>query len=67
MTILKPLNDMTMLTPYERYFIQSLNQEGQLIREQHPGEKNLLLQPALDPSYIPLEETSKAASFIPNT
>jgi len=33
MTILKPLNDMTMLTPYEQYFIQTLHQEGQLIPE----------------------------------
>jgi hypothetical protein len=67
MTILKPLNDTTMLITYEQYFIQSLHQEGQLIPEQHPGERNLLLQLAIDPSYTPLEETSKAASFIPNT
>jgi hypothetical protein len=67
MTILKPLKDMTMLTPYEQYFIQSLHQEGQLILEQHPGEKNLLLQLATELSYIPLEETSQATSFIPYT
>jgi hypothetical protein len=28
---------MTMLTPYEQYFIQTLHQEGQLIPEQSPG------------------------------
>ena len=67
MAILKPLNDTTMLTPYEQYFIQSLHQEGQLIPEQHPGEKNLLLQLAIDPSYTSLEETSQATSFIPYT
>jgi hypothetical protein len=39
MTILKPLNNTTMLTPYEQYFIQSLHQEGQLIPKQYPGEK----------------------------
>ena len=39
MTILKPLSDMTMLTPYEQYFIQTHHQEGQLIPEQSPGEK----------------------------
>jgi len=40
MTILKPLNDTTMLTPYEQYFIQTLHQDGQLIPEQSPGGKN---------------------------
>jgi len=56
-----------MLTPYEQYFIQTLHQEGQLIPEQSPGKKNLLLQLAIDPSYTPLEETSQATSFIWNT
>jgi len=65
MTILKPLNDTTMLTPYEHYFIQTLHQEGQLIPEQSPGENNPLLQLAIDPSHTPLEETSQATSFIP--
>jgi hypothetical protein len=38
--LLKPLNDTTMLTPFEQYFIQTLHQEGQLIPEQSPwGEK----------------------------
>ena len=41
MTILKPLNDTTLLTPYEQYFIQTLHQEGQLIPEQFAGEKPL--------------------------
>jgi hypothetical protein len=40
MTILKPLNDMTLLTPYEQYFIQTLYQKGQLMSEQPPGGKN---------------------------
>jgi hypothetical protein len=56
-----------MLTPYEQYFIQTLHHEGQLVPEQAPGEKNLLLQLAINPSYTPLEETSQASSFIPNT
>jgi hypothetical protein len=67
MTILKPLNDTTVLTPYEQYFIQTLHQEGQLIPEQSPGEKNPLLQLAIDPSYTPLEETIQATYFIPDT
>jgi len=47
MTLLKPLNDTTMLTPYEQYFIQSLHQEGQLILEQYLSEK----KPATSTSY----------------
>jgi len=39
MTILKPLNDTTLLTPYVQYFIQTLYQKGQLIPEQPAGEK----------------------------
>ena len=31
MTLLKPLNNPTMLTPYEQFYIQSLQQEGKLI------------------------------------
>jgi len=33
LTILKPLKDPTMLTPYEQYFIQTVHQEGQHIPE----------------------------------
>jgi len=67
MTIFKPLKDVTLLTPYEQYFIQTLHQKGQLIPEQPPGEKNLLLQLAIDPTHTPLEETSQATSFIQYT
>jgi hypothetical protein len=63
MTILKPLNDTNLLTPYEQYFIQTLYQKGQLIPEQTPGEKTLI-QLAIDPTHTPLSETSQAASFI---
>jgi len=42
MTILKPLKDTTLLTPYEQYFIQTLHQEGQLIPEQFAGGKKPL-------------------------
>jgi hypothetical protein len=65
MTILKHLNDTTLLTPYEQYFIQTLNQKGQLIPEQPPGEKNPLVQLATDPTYTPLTENSQTAFFIP--
>jgi hypothetical protein len=45
---LKPLRDMTLLTPYEQYFIQSLYQKGQLIPEQSRGETSPLVQLAID-------------------
>jgi hypothetical protein len=64
MTILKPLNDTTLLTPYEQYFIQILYQKGQLIPEQPPREKKPLVHLASDPTHTPLAETSQAASFI---
>ena len=50
-TILKPLNDTTMLTPYEQYFIQTLHQEGQLIPEQSPGEKPFSSLPLTLPTH----------------
>jgi hypothetical protein len=56
-----------LLTPYEQYFIETLYQKGQIIPEQPPGEKNPLVQLAIDPTYTPLTETSQAASFIPYT
>jgi hypothetical protein len=66
MTLLKLLNDMSWLTPYEQYFIQTLHHEGQLVPEQAPGKKNPLLQLAIEPSYTALE-SSQVSSFTPNT
>jgi hypothetical protein len=67
MMILKHLNDTTLLTPYEQYFIQTLYQKGQLILEQPPWEKNPLVQLTIDPTHTPFAEISQAASFIPYT
>jgi hypothetical protein len=67
MTLLKPLNNKTMLTPHENLFIQSLHQAGQLIPEQNPGEKNPLLQLAIDPSLAIPGKASKATAFMANT
>jgi len=39
MTLLKPLNNTTVLITYEQFFIQSLHQEGQLIPEQYTASK----------------------------
>ena len=67
MTILKPLNDTSLLTPYEQYYIQTLHQEGQLIPEQFAGGKNPLLQLAIDPAYTPPEETNQTAPALQYT
>jgi hypothetical protein len=67
LTIPKALNNTTMLIPYEQFFMQSLHQEGHLNLEQYPGEQNLLLQLAADPSYTPQGGTSQATSLTPNT
>jgi hypothetical protein len=67
MTLLKPLNNTTMLIPYEQFFIQSLHQKGKLIAEQYPGEPNPLFQLVTDPSYTTHDETSISISLITNT
>ena len=47
--LLKPLNNPSLLLPYEQYYIQSLHQAGRLIPEQSPGETNPLFQTAINP------------------
>ena len=54
MTLLKPLNNTSLLTPYEQFFIHSLHKEGKLSSEQNPGEPNPTLQLAIDPSQPPV-------------
>jgi hypothetical protein len=51
MTLLKPLKNTSLLTPYKNFFIQSLHKTGKLISEQSPNEPNPLLQLAFDPSH----------------
>jgi len=53
MSLLKPLNNTSLLTPYEQFFIQALHKSGKLISEQNPGEPNPLLQMAINPSHPP--------------
>ena len=65
MTLLKPLNNPSLLLPYERYCIQSLHQEGKRIPEQSPGETNPLFQRSLKPNpHIPHEQISSASACI---
>jgi hypothetical protein len=63
MTLLKPLNNISLLLPYEQYYIQSLHHEGKLILEQSPGETNPLFQMAINP-HIQHEQTSSASAYI---
>jgi len=49
LTLLKPLNNPSLLLPYEQYYIQSLHQAGRLIPEQSPGETNPLFQMVINP------------------
>jgi len=49
MTLMKPLNNPSLLIPYKQYYIQSLHQEGKLILEQNPGEINSLFKTVINP------------------
>jgi len=53
MSLPKPLNNTSLLTAYEQFFIQALHKSGKLISEQNPGEPNPLLQMAINPSHPP--------------
>jgi hypothetical protein len=53
MTLLKPLKNPSLLTPYEHFFIQSFHKAGRLISRQNPDEPNPLLQLAINPSHPP--------------
>ena len=50
MTLLKPLSNTSLLTPYEQYYTHSLHKEGKLISEQSLGDPNTLLLLATDTS-----------------
>ena len=47
MTIVEPLNNPSLLIPYEQNYIQTLHREGKLIREQNPGDLNPLFKMAI--------------------
>ena len=51
MTLLKPLNNPNMLTPYKEFHIQALYQKGKHIPEQYAGDPNPLFQLAIHPPY----------------
>jgi len=53
MTLLKPVKNISLLTPYEQFFIQAFHKYGKLISEQNPSEPNPLLQMAIIPSHPP--------------
>jgi hypothetical protein len=49
MTLLKPVTNTSLLTPYELFFIQSLDHTKKLIPEQRTGKPNPLFQLAFKP------------------
>jgi hypothetical protein len=49
-TLLHPVNNATLLLPYEQLYIQSHHQKGKLIPEQHNPDPNPILQLACDPT-----------------
>jgi len=53
MTLLKPLKNTPILTPYEQFFIQAFHKSGRLVSEQNPSKPNPLLQMAINPSHPP--------------
>jgi len=53
MTLLKPVINTSLLTPYEQFFIQAFHKSGNLVSEQNPGETSPLLQMAINNSRPP--------------
>jgi hypothetical protein len=53
MTLLKPIQNTSLLTPYELFYIEYLHKAGNLISEQSPYEPNPLIQLAINPSHSP--------------
>ena len=49
MTLLKHINNLNLLLPYEQYYIQFLHDEGKLIPELSPGEINSLFRTVINP------------------
>jgi hypothetical protein len=53
MTLLKPIQNTSLLSPYKHFYIQSLHKAGNLISEQNPNEPNPLIQLAINHSHPP--------------
>jgi hypothetical protein len=47
-TLIKSINNQTMLIPYEQLFIQAFHKTGNLVPEQHRNKTNPLFQLAID-------------------
>jgi hypothetical protein len=50
LTLLRPVNNATLLLLYEQLYIQSHHQKGRLILEQHHPDPNPILQLAYHPT-----------------
>jgi len=49
MTLLKHINNQSLLLPYEQYYIQAHHHNRKLIPEQSPGDTNPLFQAVIKP------------------
>ena len=63
MTLLKPLYNQNMLTPYKQFYIQTLHREGKLIPEQCPGDPNPLFELAIHP---PTHHMTESVAQVPS-
>ena len=48
MTLLKHINNQSLLLPYEQYHIQALHHNRKLIPKQNPGDTNPLFQAVIN-------------------
>ena len=65
MTLLKPLQNESMLLPFEQFHIQSLRHAGKLIPEQYLNDPNPLYQLTFShPQHTPQNRNSKPASIL---
>jgi hypothetical protein len=67
MSLLKPVTNTSLLTPYELFFIQSLGHTKKLIPEQQTGDPNPLFQLAFKtPNPLP-DLTNRVTSSMQHT
>jgi hypothetical protein len=53
MSLIKPIQNTSLLTPYKHFYIQSLHKDGNLISKQNPYEPNPLIQLVIKAFHLP--------------
>jgi hypothetical protein len=67
MTLLKPVTNTSLLTPFELFFIQSLSHTKKLFPEQHTGDPNPLFQLAFNPYPYPTIRATSSEQYTHQT